>query len=177
MNEVAGDLQLQGIPHLNYNKGVPAKEQRHKSTTEAVVTKLFMNVLILDKTPQLLVYHPVKLGYERNVIAILPVLGEERKPFVPALLLPVTGIKHQLTLVNDQQNRAFPDTLSLEEGPGIVNQILRVQLIVRNVGISRFFETGKVTGEVANYWAAKPRAVDHIFGIVQALPRAWRAGV
>ena len=177
MNEVAGDLQLQGIPHLNYNKSVPAKEQRHKSTTEAVVAELSMNVLILDKTPQLLVYHPVKLGYERNVIAILPVLGEERKPFVPTLLLPVTGIKHQLTLVNDQQDRAFPDTLSLEEGPGIVDQILRVQLIVRNIGVSRLFETGKVTGEVTDYWTAKTRAIDYIFGIVQALPRAWCAGV
>ena len=177
MNEVAGDLQLQGIPHLNHYKGVPAKEQRHKSTTEAVVAELSMNILILDKAPQLLVYHPVKLGYERNVIAILPVLGKERKPFVPALLLPVTGIKHQLALVNDQQDRAFPDMLPLEEGPGVVDQILRVQLIVRNIGISRFFEAGEITGEVANHWAAKPRAVDHIFGIVQALPRAWCTGV
>ena len=177
MNEVTGDLQLQGIPHLDHYKGVPAKEQRHKSTTEAVVAELSMNVLILDKAPQLLVYHPVKLGYERHVIAILPVLGEERKPFVPALLLPVTGIKHQLALINDQQDRTFPDMLPLEEGPGVVDQILRVQLIVRNIGVSRLFEAGEVTGEVTDYWAAKPRAVDHIFGIVQALPRAWCAGV
>ena len=136
-----------------------------------------MDVFILNKAPQLLVYHPVKLGYERYIIPIFPVLGEEREPFIPALLLPVPGVEHQLTLINNQQDRAFPDAFPLKERPGVVDQILRVQLVVGNISVSRLFEAGQVTGEVADHRPTKPGAVDHIFSVMQALPGAWCAGV
>lgn len=177
MHKVAADLELQGIPHLHHNKRAAAEEQRHELSAEAVVTQLPVNELVLNNASDLPINHPVKLGDQRHIKAILPVLGEKREPVRPPLLLPVPRVEYQLALVNDQENSPFLDLLPLEEDSGVVDQVVRGKLVVRNIGVIRFLEAGQVTRKVPDHRLAKAGTVDHIPCIMQALPRTGSAGV
>ena len=69
-----------------------------------------MDVLIFNERSNLPVYHAVELRDQYDIVAILPMLGEEAKPIVPAFFLPFTSIKDELRFVNDQHDGIFLDS-------------------------------------------------------------------
>ena len=89
-----------------------------------------MNVFILDQTPDLAVYHPVELSDQDNVIAIMSMQRKKRQPFITSGFAPIPGIKHQLTLINDQEQGTLFYFFALEMFLGELDQEVRGNLKV-----------------------------------------------
>lgn len=92
-----------------------------------------MDELILDQAPDLPVQHPVKLGAQEDKVPKMPVRSKEPCPALPAFHRPVPGIKKQLGLIYDQQDRVLFDTPPLKVIPGDSHQTVRLQLMVGDV--------------------------------------------
>lgn len=180
VDELTSDALFQGIPHLDRNKGITAQDQGQQKSLESEVGKLPMNEFILDQASDLTVDHPVKLCDQRNIIAELPVLGEELKPLVPVFPLPFAGVKEQLALVNDKEDRALvfrTGPAPLEVLAGVFHEKSGRQLIIWAVCIVRPLILAQVTLEVTDHRLPQLGADDNIPGIVQALTRAGRSAV
>ena len=116
--KLGADSFFHWIPDFDRYKEFPASAQRKELTPEAEVADFTMNLLILNKGPNLTIYHPVKLSNQNHVITILPMLREERQPFLPAFGIPFPSIKHQLTLVNHQEQATLTEWMARKVMPG-----------------------------------------------------------
>ena len=132
-----------------------------------------MNVFILDQTPDLAVDHPVELGDQDNVIAIMSVQCKKRQPFITSGLAPIPGIEHQLTLINDQEQRTLFYFFALEMFLGELNQKVRGNLKVTLVTeqLTLFLrDTVLVNREVAHSRTTSTEQMIQPFCYMQALP-------
>ena len=123
--ELGADSFFHWIPDFDCYKEFPASAQRKELTPEAEVADFTVNLLILNKGPNLTIYHAVKLSNQNHVIAILPMLREERKPFLPAFSIPFPSIKHKLALVDHQEQAAFTEWMVRKIMPGEGNKHCR----------------------------------------------------
>lgn len=93
-----------------------------------------MDVLILDQTADVSVNHAVKLGDQDDVIAEFSMLREEGEPFVPPGLLPVPGIKEQLTFVDDDEHGSFRNVLFSVPVQLEFDEEVRGHLVIGTIG-------------------------------------------
>ena len=180
MDKLAANALAKGLPHLNGNKGFTTQDQRQQETLETEIAELPVDEFILDQAPDLTINHAVKLSNQGDVIAKLPVLGEELQPLVPVLTLPLPRVEQELTFIDHQQDCTLvfcsgPSTL--EVPPGVVHEILRSQFVVGAIRIICTLIFAKVTIEVPDHRLPHLGADDDITGIVQAFTRAWRTGI
>ena len=99
------------VPDFDGNKQFTTRCEREELPPETEVTDLAVDLLILNQATDLTVDHSVELGNQDNIIAIFTMLREEGKPFLTALSIPFPGVKHQLTLVNHQQQTALTERM------------------------------------------------------------------
>lgn len=116
--ELRADSFFHGIPDLDGYEELPTGTQGKELAPEAEIADFAVNLLILNEGPDLPVYHPVELRYQNHIIPILSVLRKEGKPLLPAFSIPLPGVKHQLTLVDYQQQATLTEWMGREVMPG-----------------------------------------------------------
>ena len=103
-------------------------------------------------------------------------LRKETEPLSPAVLLPFTCIKEQLTFVNDQQDRAFlgfgSDFLLAQ-----LDQVFGGHKVIGAIGEISSFVLAEIHLEVTDDRVTKPGPVDDCPGTMQALTGAGRTAV
>ncbi len=95
---------FQRVPVFNRHIQVIAGEQTDKEADIAEPAYFAVDLFVLDQAADLTVEHAVELCRKDNVIAVVPVLGEEGEPALAADVLPLTAVKEQLGFVYDQQD-------------------------------------------------------------------------
>ena len=68
-----------------------------------------MLIIMLEDVPDLFINQVLMLRDQDNRITKFSVLGKEDHPGRPPLLVPGTGVKHSLTLINYQKSLFFYD--------------------------------------------------------------------
>lgn len=87
-------------------KIIAAKQSHHKADFSGTADFPVYG-FIFNQPPDLTVKHPVELCRQNYIIAIVPVLGEKRKPTLPTYVLPFPGIEEQLCFIDEQQKLPF----------------------------------------------------------------------
>ena len=134
MEDLRSNLFFQRIPAFYRYEGLTAEYQGKHFALPAEIGHFAVDVLILDQAPDIPVNHPVKLGDQDDIIAEFSMLRKEGEPFVPACLLPVPGIKQELTLIDHNEHGAFRDVLFSVPVQLELNEIVRGHLVVGAIG-------------------------------------------
>ena len=155
MEDLGSDLLLQRIPAFYRYKGLTAEYQGEHFALPAKIGHFPVDVLIFDQAANIPVNHAVKLGDEDDVIAEFAMLREEGEPFVPAGLLPITGIEEQLTLINDDQHRSFRNVLFPVPVQLEFDEVVRGHFVVWAVGVISSFVLAEIYREVSDHRTAQ----------------------
>lgn len=143
------------------------------------IAQLPMIGLDLDKAPDLAVYHPVELGYEDDLIAVVPVLAQKLYPVLAALGVPAAGVENKLGLVHYKQNLIFSDLTAFPIGSSVLREPFGRKKIVGPIGEKLPVVARSVVYVEVGYngHLPKPQSVAYVAGGVKTLAAARGARI
>ena len=135
--------------------------------------------LYLDQTSYLAINHPIELGYENDLIAVVSVLTQELYPVLTALGVPAAGVENKLGLVHYKQYLIFSDLATFPINSCVLREPFGRKKIVGPIGeklpvVARtvvYIEVGY------NGHLPKPQSVAYIAGGVKTLAAARGARI
>ena len=143
------------------------------------IAQLPMVGLDLDKAPDLAVYHPVELGYEDDLIAVVPVLAQKLYPVLAALGVPAARVENKLGLVHYKQNLIFSDLTAFPIGSSVLREPFGRKKIVGPIGEKLPVVARSVVYVEVGYngHLPKPQSVAYVAGGVKTLAAARGARI
>lgn len=104
-------------------------------------------------------------------------LREEAEPFVPAILLPFTGIEQQLTLVDYQEDRALLRRFGSKALPAVADQEVRSHFVIGTISKGCTFVHAQIYGEIADHRISQAGPILNCPGTMQTLAGAGSTAV
>ena len=124
-------------------KAVVVADRQEETATEgegqnqalkAEIAHLPMVGLDLDKTSNLAINHPIELGYENDLIAVVSMLAQKLYPVLAAIGVPTAGVENKLGLVHYKQYLIFSDLATLPIGSCVLREPFGRKKIVGPIG-------------------------------------------
>lgn len=177
--ERSADLLIQTVVVADRQEETATEGEGQNQALKAEIAHLPMVGLYLDKTPNLTINHPIELGYENDLIAVVSVLTQELYPILAALGVPAAGVENKLGLIHYKQYLIFSDLTALPIGSSVLREPFGRKKIVGPIGEKLPVVARSVIDVEVGYngHLTKPQSVAYVAGGVKALAAARGARI
>lgn len=176
--ERSADLLIQTVVVADRQEETATEGEGQYQALKAEIAQLPMIGLDLDKAPDLAVYHPVELGYEDDLVTVVPVLAQKLYPVLAALGVPAAGVENKLGLVHYKQNLIFSDLTAFPIGSSVLREPFGRKLVIRTENeILPIVARRMVDIEVRDNGQLSKERIAYVAGGVKALAAARGARI